>query len=512
MGGKNYAVTFIDDHSRKTWVYLLAAKSDVLGALIRFQELVENETGLRLKVLRSDNGGEYTGNKFLAYLAAKGICAQTTTPHTPQQNGRAERMNRTLMESARSMLHARDLPRSLWGEALTTAAYIRNRCPADALGGRTPEEAWTGSVPDISNMRVFGCKAYVHVPNERRNKLDAKAVMCRFIGYCEGTKGWRFYEASGRRLIKSRDAVFLEEDDTKRLDSDGTKPGTSRSTHLLDTTRCTGALQTKALEPCRTTLLPQSGPLNSPNDGQYMARLGIDPAPSAWQATPQTTGPPVLHESLDFDANINPSDEILPGKKCTPNKTEGTKNVERDSEKRSRQVPYVLISPRRTREERALAAMDDEPATMREAKSRGDAALWCNAAKKELESIAANDTWDLVELPSGRRAIDSKWVFKIKRDAAGNVERYKARLVARGFMQEQGVDFSETFAPVAKFASIRVLLAIAAAEDLELHQLDVDTAFLNGDLKEEIYMKQPVGFEEPGRENLVCRLKKYCTA
>src|SRR5262249_48118625 len=116
MGGKNYAVTFIDDHSRKTWVYLLASKSDVLDALMRFQAQVENETGLRMKALHSDNGGEYVGREFLAYLAAKGVRAQTTTPYTPEQNGRAERMNRTLMESARSMLHARDLPRSLWGE------------------------------------------------------------------------------------------------------------------------------------------------------------------------------------------------------------------------------------------------------------------------------------------------------------------------------------------------------------------------------------------------------------
>src|SRR5262249_3184776 len=180
-------------------------------------------------VLRSDNGGEYVGREFLAYLTAKGLRAQTTTPYRPEQNGRAERMNRTLMESARSMLHARDLPRSLWGEALTTAAYIRNRCPASVLDGRTPEEAWTGSVPDISNMRVFGCKEYVHVPKEQRGKLDPKAVSCRFVGYCEGSKGWRFYAASGRRLIKSRNAVFLEEEGKKPVDYDKNRPGTSRS-------------------------------------------------------------------------------------------------------------------------------------------------------------------------------------------------------------------------------------------------------------------------------------------
>src|SRR5262249_6990065 len=159
----------------------------------------------RLKVLRSDNGGEYTSRDILAYLAGKGVRTQTTTPYTPEQNGLAERMNCTLMETARSTLHTCDLRRSHWGEPLMTAGYIRNRCPASALDGRTPEEAWKGSIPDISHLRIFGCKAYVHVPKERRDKLDAKAILCRFVGYCEGTKGWRFYQGNGKRIIKSRD-------------------------------------------------------------------------------------------------------------------------------------------------------------------------------------------------------------------------------------------------------------------------------------------------------------------
>ena len=313
------------------------------------------------------------------------------------------------------------------------------------------------------------------------------------------------------------------------MDCDKNRPGTSHSLPKQVLTRCTGALRTTAQEaelplpdPCGTTLLPLPGPLNSPSGGQYMARLGVEPAPAACVGTQQTPRPPVLDPNISNQSNISHAKKIPddansvetedPG--IDEERSEKTQTLASESRsvetqgQQKRMVPYVLISPRRTRVDRTLVAMSDEPVTMSEAQSRKDAELWREAAKKELASIMANGTWDLVELPAGRLPIDSKWVFKIKRDAAGNIERYKARLVARGFMQQHGVDFAETFAPVAKFTSIRVLLAIAAAEDLELHQLDVDTAFLNGDLKEEIYMKQPLGFEEPGREHLVCRLKK----
>src|SRR5579871_807696 len=133
---------------------------------------------------------------------------------------------------------------------------------------------------------------------------------------------------------------------------------------------------------------------------------------------------------------------------------------------------------------------------------------WEDAMKLELESIKKNDTWTLTTLPPGRTAIGSKWVYRLKYNTDGVIDRYKARIVAKGYSQKEGIDYTETFAPVTKFASIRLLLAIAAKEDYEIHQMDVQSAFLNGELDEEIYMKQPEGFIEEGKENLVCRLHK----
>lgn len=158
--------------------------------------------------------------------------------------------------------------------------------------------------------------------------------------------------------------------------------------------------------------------------------------------------------------------------------------------------------------EYAFLTSGAEPSTYKEAMSRDDAGLWHEAAQLEYNSLEQHETWDLAELPSGRKAVGCRWVFRVKENADGTVERYKARLVAKGFAQKPHLDYTETFAPVAKFASLRAVLALAAIEDMEIHSMDVSSAFLNGDLDEEIYMHQPEGFSAPGQEHLVCRLKK----
>jgi hypothetical protein len=145
---------------------------------------------------------------------------------------------------------------------------------------------------------------------------------------------------------------------------------------------------------------------------------------------------------------------------------------------------------------------------MKEALHSSESQLWMQAAQAEYDSIIAAGTWTLVPLPTGRTPIGCKWAFKIKHKADGSIERYKARLCAKGYSQKEGIDYTETFAPVAKFASIRALLALAAHYDLEVHQMDVKTAFLNGDLEEDIYMVQPEGFVKTGQENMVCKLNK----
>jgi transposase InsO family protein len=176
LGGARYFVTYIDDFSRKVWVYLLKSKGECLEKFKEFKALVETQSEHKIKVFRSNNGGEYISKGFKGFLKAHGIEKQTSTPYRPQQNGVAEHANRTLVEMVRNMLHAQNLKKSLWAEAVVNAAYTRTRCPSRALPSITPEEAWSGRKPYISHMRVFGSIAYAMVPDDKRGKLDAKGT------------------------------------------------------------------------------------------------------------------------------------------------------------------------------------------------------------------------------------------------------------------------------------------------------------------------------------------------
>jgi hypothetical protein len=210
FGGSRYYVSFIDDYTRYTRVYFLKSKDEVLEKFKEFDNFTKNVTGKGIKILRTDNGGEYCSNAFDTYLKERGITHQLTAPYNPAQNGVAERMNRTIVESARSMLFHSNTPTELWAEAVNTAVYLRNRSPTTALDGITPYESLFNRKPDVANLRVFGCVAFVHVPDNQRKKLDAKSRKAIFVGYPESTKGYKLYDPDSHSFIRSRDVVFLE--------------------------------------------------------------------------------------------------------------------------------------------------------------------------------------------------------------------------------------------------------------------------------------------------------------
>jgi hypothetical protein len=211
LGGARYFLTYIDDFSMKVWVYSLKSKGECLEKFKEFKALVETQSEHKIKLFRSDNGGEYISKGFQGFLKAHGIEKQTSTPYRPQQNGVAQRANRTLVEMVRSMLHAQNLKKSLWAEAVVNAAYTRNRCPSRTLPSITPEEAWSRRKPCISHMHVFGCITYAMVPDEKRGKLDAKGTKCLFLGYCEGIKAYRLMCVQSKKIIKCRDVEFMED-------------------------------------------------------------------------------------------------------------------------------------------------------------------------------------------------------------------------------------------------------------------------------------------------------------
>lgn len=433
MGGAEYFLTLLDDKTHYIWVFPLKTKDQVFERFKEWQTEVENSMGKRIKTLRTDNGGEFTSTAFQAHLKACGIRHELTIPHTPEQNGVAERVNRTLVETTRAMLLDAKLPQRFWAEAISTAAYLKNRSPTSAVEGMTPHQAWYGEKPGVGHLRVFGCVAYTHVPKEERQKLDSKTKKCTLLGYGSVRKGYRVFDHSTKKVLYSRNVVFDEQ---------------------------------------------------------------------------ETGSPPVEEESvqhpvvLDTIEDHEHDEEGGDGDDSTTSEdSHGVEPLPRRSTRERRPVDYYGF-------QQANLAIHYEPTTIEEATSCPEKDRWNEAMRKEMKSLKDNKVWELTTLPLEKKAIGSKWVYKVKTNSDGSIERYKARLVAQGFDQRFGSDYDETFCPVVRLESLRTLTALSTQHGLELHHVDVSTAFLNGTLEEEVYMKQPKGYEKKGQEHLVCRLRK----
>jgi transposase InsO family protein len=182
IGGCKYYVFFIDDHTRKVWVYFMKHKGEMFQHFLNFKAMVEKEKGVNIKCLRSNGGGEYFSNEFSKYLKEHAIQRKYSCSYSPQQNEVVERKNKHIAKITRAMLNEKNLPNYFWVEAVTTVIYIMNRTPIIVVHGMTPKEKFTSKKPNVSHLRVFGCIAYVHVPYEKRSKLDPKVVKCIFIG------------------------------------------------------------------------------------------------------------------------------------------------------------------------------------------------------------------------------------------------------------------------------------------------------------------------------------------
>ena len=450
VGGSSYYVTFIDDYSNYVWVHLLKQKSEVFAKFKEFLAVAQNLTDRRLKRFRFDNGGEYISTDFNNFLKQQGIYKEPTIPYTPQQNGVAERMNRTIMDNVRSLLHHGKLPLSLWGEAVSTVVYLRNRSPTSGLKEVTPFEKLFGVKPDVGHLRVFGCDVFAKVPDEKRRKLDPKAVKGIFVGYPEGSKGYKIFLPKTRKMIRSRDVKFLEQ----TFSSDGQL---DQPSELIDL----GARD----HPVHEMIADVVGFEFDESDEEV---IGDDQ---------------IVEDVDDFEDDLQPPPVARP------------RRIRREPD---RYGEWVAIADTENEE--------TDPKTYKQALRSPSCERWKEAMLEEFSSLVMHQTWDLVDLPKGRNIVGCKWVFKTKRDASGEIDRFKARLVAQGYSQEHGIDYDEVFAPVAKYKSIRSVLAIANQYNLEIHQMDVKSAFLNGKLEEEIFMKQPEGFVDEKNPNKVCRL------
>ncbi|RVW99042.1 Retrovirus-related Pol polyprotein from transposon TNT 1-94 [Vitis vinifera] len=495
-GGFEYFVTFTDDYSRYGYIYLLRRKSECFEKFKAFKAETEKRHRKYIKTLRSDRGGKYISREFISFLSEQGITSQLSTPGMPQQNGVVERRNRTLMEMVRSMTSYSDLPISFWGHAIETAAYILNLVPSKSVP-KTPTELWTGRKPSLKHVRMWGCPA--HVLKGKTDKLETKTELCFFIGYPRETKDGLFYSPKDKKIIVSTNAHYLEEDYIRNH-----IPKSQLALNELRGDTIPARIFPSEHEPepfmvGADILLPQRSGRNVSGPEFETSDISL---PVGDEENVEAPVHVPFEEHIDDVQDVVPPVINLPALQPQQDESVVEQRVVLHRSGRTRRPPvrYTLLGEAF---DRIPEEVNTEPVCYDDALQDKDADKWLVAMKSKMESMYSNQVWELVEPPKGVKPIGCKWIYKKKRVIDGKVQTYKARLVAKGYTQKEGIDYEETFSPVAMLKSIRILLSIAAYFDYEIWQMDVKTAFLNGSLDECIYMKQPEGFITNGRSRLL---------
>ncbi|KAI1004075.1 hypothetical protein K3495_g4137 [Podosphaera aphanis] len=508
LSGKYYYITFIDEHTRYAWVKFLRNKSEASQHMIDFVKYVKTQFKTNIKRWRTDNGREFVNESVHKLFRENGIVHEKSPPYEHERNGNAERFNQTLTTMARSLIMNHGL--SLWAEPIATACYLKNRLPHTRLPENvTPSEVLLGTKPTIHHIKSFGRNCYVHIHKDSRpsrSKLQPRAIDGKFVGYTNSTKIFRIWIPSKNIVIvlEFKALATLIESPSVKL-----APLNSREVTIdLKNPSYTPEKVDDAVHDYGNPLIqlePQPSPseivvvmslrrgivlgviLDNYSREQQENSQEINDEDSTLNDTLELSQTPELIKRYGSPVRHGPS---IRTREEHDNDISNLENAEKFQE-RVRQNAVSLAA-------QTVLENNEEPITINETFSAPDQNYWRDAVEAELKSLTQNNTWDEVDRPRNRNIVGSKWVFKVKRKANGSIERYEARLVAQGFSQLPGHDFDETFAPVARYDSLRIL-RIASQYKWIPRQMDVNSAYLYGTLKEEIYMELPPGFRTSGK-------------
>ena len=400
LGGSRYFVIFVDDFSRYTWIYLFKNRSELYQIYPDFTKMIETQFSKPIKFFRSDNAQEYKAHEFTSILHQFGTVPHSSCAGTSHQNGRAECKLRHILDVVRATTIVASTLSHFWGETALTVVYTINRCPSPIIHNQTPYDMLFCSSPSYDLLRVFGCVRFVLFQDHKRNKLQSRSYLCCFLGYGIGQKGYRCYDPISKRLRVSQLVIFWEHKMFYQLP------------HVL------------------VSPIPSIDPL-----------LNLSPEESP---TSLSESPPSI-----TDVPSHASDELPVPIIDVPIDTAPTMDPAGPSDSHAlRRSHWVTTLPSHLCDFHCFSALASlqEPQTFHEDSSKP---LWQQAMKEELDALHKTRTWDPVDLPSGKSVIGCKWVYKIKTRSDGTVDRYKARLVARGFTYEYRIDYEETFALVA---------------------------------------------------------------
>jgi len=559
LAGSKYFMLMRDEYSSFMHVYFMASKVQVTHAIKKYLNEVTVATQRRIQILRSDNGTEFHNTAIKLLCESEGIVQEFSAPYTAQQNGEIERANRTIIETARTLLSSSKLPLSLWGESVLTAVYLRNRLTNKRNRDKTPFELYYGRPPLLAHLVEFGAEIHVLDASKGISKFSSKTKEAFFIGYGDRINTYRCYDPIANDVLISSDVVVASH---KSTTSANLKANAPFVTFLIDRSDDQGGkdqppITSQPVAPASTPIVapasaaaPVHRPVTAP-DEQSVARSD---ATFIFNSDGSRTS---INPHIDLpepDVTIarqlvNRADDIgpqIPTRKSSLGRftEQGRSNVTGAAQRTdttSDSSTLALPTPPQLSERRTDAAVSShtadalpasleptsvrpkrnvisrymnkmaiasgyEPNTYKEALGCEDSRHWSEAIEAELAAHHENGTWTLVPKPQGVSEIDSRWLFKVKLDSAGKVERYKARLVARGFLQKEGIDYQEIYSPVIRMDSLRLLFSICAQRDYQFKQFDITTAFLYGEVQETLYLKPPEGLNVAG--GFTCLLKK----
>lgn len=488
--GYRYFITFIDVFSNYTVVKFLKEKSEAPSKIFEFIEQMKVIFGRKPKIFRSDRGLEYTNQTVQRYLAKEGIHFQTTVGYAPEQNGIAERKNRTLVEAVRTMFADTGLPKNLWPEALNEATYNLNRVFSKHDGSCTPYENFYNKKQDFTDFHEFGSAVYIKIPDVNRRKLDLKAIKCIYLGHDINAKGYRIYDPESRTVKISRDVIFID----KNKNQDKCKDKAQVQDPVEDNSS-------------QELVEDNSSQASKSQESRYFPII-LDNSENNQNQAPQAQNPDNQNQENNIEENQENNyedEEIFHDAEDIQDVIQNQAPVHEEELRRSTRSTAGIPSKHLEDYVTYKVSQNSDPRTFRDAMISPDKDKWIEAMQEELNSLEENETWDLVDLPKFKNPVGSKWVFKRKLNEQNKVVSYKARLVAQGFSQKYGIDYDEVFAPVTRSSTFRMLLTVSAKRKYLVKQFDIKTAFLNGKLQEEIYLSQPPGFKI---NNQVYKLKK----
>ena len=490
-GGKIYLMIIVDAGTSYKYGAYLSDKSDptTLATFEVFRVKAENITGRKIRCLRTDRA--YESLAWTEFCQRHGITHEFTAPYSSAQNGLAERAIRMTIDDVRTLLRDSGLGHSYWAEAAAYSIDTRNLIPSRRHPGQVPLESFSGKRQNVAHLRVFGAKCWAKIPSAHGgSKLDPRSTECRLLGYASGGGNYKVQDVTSKRVFVSRDVVF-EEGQPRRtsmsvgeqlqiplfdadptgnniqpipaINDDHRTPAVPVDKHNADVDQIVHQQITPTIpvEQRRSTRLPQPSRAGLQST-EYRQREDIEKGEGHdWATDHRRPKASYATDWLTHDSDLNNVIACLTDSQV------------------SHHIPHSY--------RHAIATDPDR---------------WIIPMQAEMETLKAKHTWDLVTPPPGANIMDSMWIYNIKWDGEGNRIKDKARLVGKGYTQQLGVDYNETWAAVTRLESVRMTAAVAAKYDLKLWRIDFVGAYLNSLTKEDIYMKQPEGFVEPGLKTM----------